>query len=97
MQQCRLIIASVTQEIPRHVPKRVHKIFYPEPHEFSQLPSTLFKINFNVIPSALRSSKWSFLLRIFYRVSLMISRLSHTGCKSRLSQPPRFHHPNNIS
>jgi hypothetical protein len=46
---------------------------YPKPDE-SNLPSTLFKINFNIFPSMLRSYEWSLLISLSNK---NFSRISH--------------------
>jgi len=71
---------------------------YPKPDQSSShFPSPFMKINFNIIlPSPLRSSKWSLAFIFTLQNSLCTSVLSRTCYMSILSHSSWFDHPINI-
>jgi hypothetical protein len=61
------------------------------------LPSYFLKISINIIiPSTLRSSKWSLLIRSTHQNSVCIYLVTHTYHVPGLNNSSLFHSPNNI-
>jgi hypothetical protein len=104
----KLIVRSASQEILHLLwnPKDHYRVHHSLPPAFilSQinpihiLQPYIPKIHFNIIrPSTLRSSEWFLPFRISNKNVLWISHFPHARYMSRLSNPPWFDYPNNIS
>jgi len=90
---------SASQEISRLSwdPKAHYRVYQSPMHSAHTFPPYIPKMHLNIfLPSARRSTEWSFLFRFSDQNFVCISHFSHVCYMSLSSHPPWFYHPTDI-